>query len=144
MEHFPTRRKRLRDKMRELVLESDPMDISSFEQVLSWAANTAMTRCREDVWDEADHHKLKKFPIPRNGLHQSFDFPRHCHRALSMRWFLHRFPADINKVRETIGASSTTALRSLAAIQPKSKWSSAEVLKVESAIDSILEHLPSN
>ena len=113
------------------------------ETALALANNTEPSRYTEKTWNEADSRKLRKLPIPNEKLYPAFYLKKHVHRVLSMKWFLHRFPAGPHKVRETMGATGNIALEGLQRILLQATWSKNELKDVIAAIDAILEHLPS-
>ena len=94
LEDFPARRISLRDKMKVHMDSGTRIDANVLERALSKADNTAPSRYKEAVWNEADQHKVRKLPIPDPGLHLAFSLPQHKNCILSMKWFLHRLPAS--------------------------------------------------
>ena len=120
---FLARRITLRDKMKVRIAECTRIDANVMAAALCKADNTAPSWYKDTVWNEADQHKVRKLPIPDLGLHLPFSLSKHRHRILSVKWFLLRFPASPEKVREVIGAPGDIAISQLSTILSAHKWS---------------------
>ena len=142
LEDFPARRISLRDKMKTRVTSCSRINESVLVNALRNAENKAQSRWTETVWNEADQHKVRRLPIPDPGLHLSFYSKHHKHRVHSMKWFLHRFPARPYKVQEVMGAAGDIVLERLLRILPQHRWDAQDSRDLVSAINAILELLP--
>ena len=129
--------------MKNRIKGSSRIDANVLEKALSKAENTANSRYKDTIWNEADQHKVRKLPIPDPGLHLPFYLYQNKHRILSMKRFLHRFPATPYKVRKVMGGAGDIALSRLSTILRQHKWSKQDAKDLVSAINAILEHLPS-
>lgn len=113
------------------------------ETAFTVADNTKPSLYVEKVWNDADLHKIRKASILNERLYPAFYLNKHVNRALSMMWFLLRFPASPLLVREIMGGIGNMALESLNRVLPQAAWSIQDPKDFIGAMVAILGHEPS-
>ncbi len=142
IEDMTYRRARLREQLRLRAAANDRIQLGVLQLVLEEAGNTKSLPPLRETWESMDAEKKRPLPLPSKGLLPMLQLNKHYYRILSMKWFLHRFPASISKVHSVMGGAGQIVLRRLSSILPKSKWTGKEARELKAAIDGILAMIP--
>ena len=91
-------------------------------------------------WRASENSRVRSIPIPKGNRPAPVIYmtDRGC-RALAIRWYFHRFPRDVNTVREIMGEAGGVALQDLNVMLQKEKWRTEDENRVCNAIQAITD-----
>ena len=92
-------------------------------------------------WRGSENSRVRSIPVPQgNRLAPVLSIKDRRCRALAIRWYFHRLPRNVTKVREVMGEEGTSALNNLSLLQ-KDRWTNQEETCVREAIYSIVNNI---